>query len=130
MYGGDEVSAIVLDIGSYQTRLGYAGEDSPKLVIPSVSLIQLVGTIQPYNSNSDDMEVDPRFISGHAVRYRRDYMEINNIMHAGICNFYLDDNWDLIENMCLTAIKDEMRLDPKEHPFLLSEPNISNSEAR
>ena len=37
MFGGDEVSAVVLDMGSSCTKSGYAGEDSPKFVIPSVS---------------------------------------------------------------------------------------------
>lgn len=33
----DEVSAIVLDLGSYTCKAGYAGEDAPKAVFPSVS---------------------------------------------------------------------------------------------
>ena len=32
----DEVSAIVLDVGSYTVKAGYAGEDTPKAVYPSV----------------------------------------------------------------------------------------------
>jgi hypothetical protein len=36
MYCGDEVSAIVGDIGSNTSKFGYAGEDMPKAVIPSV----------------------------------------------------------------------------------------------
>ncbi|KAH8682151.1 actin family [Xylariales sp. PMI_506] len=35
IYGGDEVSAIVLDPGYCHTRAGFAGEDVPKSVIPS-----------------------------------------------------------------------------------------------
>ena len=31
MYGGDEVSAIVLDVGSNTCKGGYAGEDTPKV---------------------------------------------------------------------------------------------------
>lgn len=34
-YGLDEVSALVLDFGSYTTRAGYAGEDCPRVVCPS-----------------------------------------------------------------------------------------------
>jgi len=33
----DEVQAIVMDIGSTTTKSGYAGEDCPKFVVPSVS---------------------------------------------------------------------------------------------
>ena len=32
----DEVSALVMDIGSTCTKAGYAGEDCPKFVFPSV----------------------------------------------------------------------------------------------
>ncbi|KAL2199381.1 actin family [Corynascus similis CBS 632.67] len=35
IYGGDEVSALVLDPGYCNTRAGYAGEEMPKQVIPS-----------------------------------------------------------------------------------------------
>ncbi|KAL4939644.1 actin-related protein 4 [Aspergillus oleicola] len=34
-YGGDEVSAIVLDPGFSTTRAGFAGEDTPKSLIPT-----------------------------------------------------------------------------------------------
>jgi len=36
VYGGDEVGALVFDVGNYALRAGYAGEDSPKAQIPSV----------------------------------------------------------------------------------------------
>lgn len=32
----DEVNAVVLDLGSYQVKAGYAGDDAPKYVFPSV----------------------------------------------------------------------------------------------
>jgi actin-related protein len=32
----DEVSAIVIDVGSYSCKAGYAGDDAPKAVFPSV----------------------------------------------------------------------------------------------
>ncbi|KAM9890098.1 hypothetical protein OXX69_012670, partial [Metschnikowia pulcherrima] len=35
VYGGDEINAIVLDIGSYSTRIGYAGDDFPKVIVSS-----------------------------------------------------------------------------------------------
>jgi hypothetical protein len=33
----DEVNAVVLDVGGWQCRAGYAGDDTPKAVFPSVS---------------------------------------------------------------------------------------------
>ena len=38
--GGEDIGAIVADIGSYATRIGYAGEDSPRAFIPSVRMVQ------------------------------------------------------------------------------------------
>ncbi|XP_012673067.1 actin-like protein 6B [Clupea harengus] len=35
VYGGDEVGALVFDIGSFSTRAGYAGEDCPKADFPT-----------------------------------------------------------------------------------------------
>ena len=34
-YGGDEVGALVVDIGSHSVRAGYAGEEQPKCVFPN-----------------------------------------------------------------------------------------------
>jgi hypothetical protein len=39
--GADEVSAIVLDLGSHSCKAGYAGEDQPKCVFPSVRYLSL-----------------------------------------------------------------------------------------
>ena len=32
-YGGDEVGALVVDVGHHTTRAGHAGEDSPKVTV-------------------------------------------------------------------------------------------------
>ena len=38
----DEVSAIVIDLGSHTCKAGYAGEDAPKAVFPSVSVVLIL----------------------------------------------------------------------------------------
>ena len=35
--GGDDVGAIVADFGHYSTKMGFAGEDSPRAWFRSVS---------------------------------------------------------------------------------------------
>ena len=35
MYGGDEVSAVVIDLGTHSVKAGYAGQDTPQHVFPS-----------------------------------------------------------------------------------------------
>lgn len=36
MFGGDEINGIVVDLGSHTVKAGFAGEDQPKSVFPSV----------------------------------------------------------------------------------------------
>jgi actin-related protein len=36
-HSGDDVGAIVADIGSFSTRIGHAGDDVPAAYFPSVS---------------------------------------------------------------------------------------------
>ena len=49
MYGGDEVSAIVLDLGSHSVKAGYAGHDTPQCVFSSS-----VGTTATLSDDDDD----------------------------------------------------------------------------
>ncbi|KAK1131348.1 hypothetical protein K0M31_017635 [Melipona bicolor] len=35
VYGGDEVGAIIFDVGHQSLRVGYGGEDTPKAEIPT-----------------------------------------------------------------------------------------------
>ena len=35
-FGGDDVSALVFDLGSNSSKIGYAGMDSPHAVFPSI----------------------------------------------------------------------------------------------
>ena len=35
VYGGDEINALVIDAGHSSSRVGWAGEDAPRVVLPS-----------------------------------------------------------------------------------------------
>jgi actin-related protein len=47
----DEVNAVVLDLGSWQTKAGYAGDDTPKAVFPSVSATTTTSSSSTSSSN-------------------------------------------------------------------------------
>ncbi|KAB5549924.1 actin-related protein 4 [Coniochaeta sp. 2T2.1] len=74
VYGGDEVSALVLDPGYFHTRAGFAGEDVPKQVIPSF-----------YG------HVDGRDIFGDEVLIPRDGFEVRNYMNRDS----VVEDWDV-----------------------------------
>ena len=46
---GDAVNAIVADIGSYATKIGFAGEDSPRSYFRSVRVLDLFSFVLIYN---------------------------------------------------------------------------------
>jgi actin-like protein 6A len=132
MYGGgktypDEVSGIVLDIGSFTTRAGYAGEDSPKVVIPSVRPRKLVGV--PSNPEAMDLE-RPNYVVGDSLSMRRDFVEVHEVMNGGACKAYSDSNLPLVEQLVGHSVQSALMLRPREHPFLMAEPNIHNRESR
>ncbi|KAI1175564.1 chromatin remodeling and histone acetyltransferase complexes subunit putative [Nemania sp. FL0916] len=73
VYGGDEVSALVLDAGYCHTRAGFAGEDVPKSVLPS-----FYGSLK--TSNTDSTTTTYRDIFGDECLYPRGDFEVKNYM--------------------------------------------------
>lgn len=68
MYCGDDVSSCVLDIGHYETRIGYSGEDQPRCVLPSV-----VGTYD------QEVTVNPGFRSEEEKQKNGEDVDMNQI---------------------------------------------------
>ncbi|XVF19217.1 hypothetical protein REPUB_Repub11eG0090700 [Reevesia pubescens] len=138
MYGGDEVSAIVIDLGSHTCKAGYAGEDAPKAVFPSV-----VGSIDQMDADDDNNEnndpktnnnnVDPNkpkgkrrlYIGSQALGFRRDHMEVLSPLKDGVVV-----DWDIVDSIWDHAFKECLLIDPKEHPMLLAEPSSNTQQQR
>eukprot|EP01104_Vermistella_antarctica_P003794 TRINITY_DN140_c2_g1_i1.p1 TRINITY_DN140_c2_g1~~TRINITY_DN140_c2_g1_i1.p1 ORF type:complete len:443 (+),score=108.09 TRINITY_DN140_c2_g1_i1:232-1560(+) len=138
--GSDEVGAVVIDVGSSWTKMGYAGEDTPKAVFPSdVGVVFSNPSKEKHvGSGSTGMEVDTdttttttttssstsassskmrrHFVGSQGLEYRRDGMEIQAPLEDGMIK-----NWDAIEHLWDHGLKTCLRADPKETPLLLSE---------
>uniref|UniRef100_A0A8C2D097 Actin-like 6A n=1 Tax=Cyprinus carpio TaxID=7962 RepID=A0A8C2D097_CYPCA len=79
VYGGDEVGALVFDMGSYSVRAGYAGEDCPKADFPTV-----IGVTLDREDGSTPMETDGEkgksgttyYIDTNQLRVPRENMEV------------------------------------------------------
>ncbi|KAG9452530.1 hypothetical protein H6P81_005434 [Aristolochia fimbriata] len=141
MYGGDEVSAIVLDLGSHTCKAGYAGEDAPKAVFPSVvGSIEQTGAVD--NERDSEATVDGKsgnrpfeaektkirrklYVGSQALGYRRDHMEVLSPIRDGVV---LD--WDIVDNIWDHAFRERLLIDPKEHPMLLAEPSSNTPQQR
>jgi hypothetical protein len=79
--GGEEVAALVFDIGSQSAKAGYAGDDTPLVVVPSY-----VGVLP-----QDVIEMDGsaasrhgRFRAGYASALFREHMEIVEPVKGGL----------------------------------------------
>lgn len=80
MYCGDDVSSVVLDIGSFHTRAGYSGEDVPRCVLPST-----VGFIPGGQNQASEYQKEivnqPNFICGSTeMAYHRPEMSLDLIV--------------------------------------------------
>ncbi|KAF7851910.1 hypothetical protein BT93_L1625 [Corymbia citriodora subsp. variegata] len=144
MYGGDEVSAIVIDLGSHTCKAGYAGEDAPKAVFPSVvgSIDQMEvddaantdtnsGAAMEAKSNAKTPDSDKNkgkrklFVGSQALGYRRDQMEVVSPFKDGIVA-----DWDIVDNIWDHAFRECLLIDPTEHPMLLAEPSSNPQQQR
>lgn len=134
MYGGDEVSAIVIDLGSHTCKAGYAGEDAPKAVFPSVvgSIDQMEvdetensGSADPKNDSDKTKGKRKLYVGSQALGYRRDHMEVLSPIKDGVIV-----DWDAVEGIWDHAFRECLLVDPKEHPMLLAEPSFNSQQQR
>lgn len=142
MYGGDEVAAIVLDLGSHTCKAGYAGEDAPKAVFPSVvgsieqtgmaDAVKVEGDLESsdakMNVNLDSEKSKSKrklYVGSQALGYRRDFMEVIPALKDGIVA-----DWDVVDSIWDHAFRERLLIDPKEHPILLAEPSSNSQQQR
>jgi len=142
MYGGDEVAAIVLDLGSNTCKAGYAGEDAPKAVFPSVvGSIEQTGMADAVKVEGDLESSDAKmnvkldsekskskrklYVGSQALGYRRDFMEVIPALKDGIVA-----DWDVVDSIWDHAFRERLLIDPKEHPILLAEPSSNSQQQR
>jgi len=101
-YGADEISALVLDPGYSVTRAGFAGEDTPKSVVPTYyghRSIPDTGTSYVFDDN--------------AIHNPTSNLEIRNPMsQEGIV-----EDWDVAQRLWEYAITSRLT-GPKERPSI------------
>ncbi|KAF0924538.1 hypothetical protein E2562_010178 [Oryza meyeriana var. granulata] len=143
MYGGDEVSAIVIDVGSYSCKAGYAGDDTPKAVFSSVvGSIEQMGetdeakadkeadTASDSKNGAKPMDVDKaktkrKLYVGQELEFRRDHMEVISPMKDGTVT-----DWDIVDNIWNHAFRQRLLINPEEHPMLIAEPSTNTGQQR
>ncbi|KZV16607.1 actin-related protein 4 [Dorcoceras hygrometricum] len=103
MYGGDEVSAIVVDLGFHTCKAGYAGEDAPKAVFPSevgsIDQMEVDDTDKSDKNSGSALDSKSKgkrklYVGSQDMGFRRDHMEVLSPIKDGIVV-----DWDMVENI-------------------------------
>ncbi|KAI1366260.1 chromatin remodeling and histone acetyltransferase complexes subunit putative [Xylaria arbuscula] len=108
VYGGDEVSALVLDAGYCHTCAGFAGEDVPKSVLPS-----FYGALK--TSNPDSTTTTYRNIFGDECLYPRADFEVKNYMSR---TESVVEDWDAATKMWEHMLINRLQPDRASPPII------------
>ncbi|CAL6402602.1 unknown [Bathycoccus prasinos] len=144
MYGGDEVSAIVMDVGTHSVKAGYAGQDTPSAVFSSSvgrGTGQLGGPSKDSDAEMKDAD-DPHDMKPKSIQntniFRKSpqdkdffVVDSDNIRRDDVeyCSpFNADgvlDDLDAYEAICDHVFRGRLCVQTAEHPILLSEPVLT-----
>ncbi|UXI17762.1 hypothetical protein NH340_JMT03704 [Sarcoptes scabiei] len=123
VYGGEELCALVFDVGHNSFRAGFAGEDCPKTDVPS-----LIGYIEEaIDSKTEQTDINANNVGSQQSQRRyifdtpgikspRSNMELLTFLKDGMI-----DNWDLMEKMLDHIYAKHLNLESAHHPVLFSE---------
>eukprot|EP00730_Choanoeca_flexa_P009480 TRINITY_DN12654_c2_g7_i2.p1 TRINITY_DN12654_c2_g7~~TRINITY_DN12654_c2_g7_i2.p1 ORF type:complete len:385 (+),score=82.53 TRINITY_DN12654_c2_g7_i2:102-1256(+) len=105
--------ALVIDNGSYSTKAGFAGEDAPRVVFPTI-----VGRPR-HQGVMVGFGIKDTYVGTEAQNHR-DRCKLKCPVENGIVN-----NWDDMETLWNHMFSKELDVNPAQHPVMLAEPCLN-----
>ncbi|MCD6491401.1 MAG: actin, cytoplasmic 2 [Candidatus Njordarchaeia archaeon] len=115
-----ENKAVVIDIGTGYTKIGFAGEEWPRSVIPTVVGYPKYDAVMP-ESETYALE----YYVGRDAIHMRGVLQLVWPLRHGIVN-----DWKSWEKLIHHVFYKELRINPQEQPLLLTEAPLTPKENR
>jgi len=107
---------FILDNGSYMMKAGFVGDDSPRAVFPNVCGIPKI------NPSLGMFGIKEKYVGDEAVS-KRGLLKCSRPIHNGQI-----EDWDKMEAVWKHTFDNELRMDPEDHPVILTTSPLTSDE--